>query len=270
MKPEDIQQAYADKRNAQQSQREREAVDHKNRERLVGNDRIQRAIVEATRLSIEHRDGLEPKVTVKNFPKGFATQKDIKALAEAVDELGISDYLNHTEQVSEVTDAIYELIAHLNRLPEKLKNDGFEMLAQKLEALPKPPTTLSVDNLDLLKPYFDGLQESIDKLDIRPQVNVDVPKVKPLDLSPILEALNKEEPEEVEITDFMVQDQVYEGSMQYFGFVHPTGAWMVMENEIESGKYRYSFGSANYEQAWKNHSNLAYGSVTGITNALHG
>lgn len=261
-----IQQVYASKRASEADKVERAKKDDDYKKSLIGSDRVQRAIIESARLSIEHRDGHEPKVTVKNFPKGLATEKDVKALSEAVNELGISEYLNHTEQVSEVTDAIYELIAHLNNLPEKLKNDGFTMLAKKLEALPKPPTTLSVDNLETLKPYFDSLQKSVDNIEVSPQVNVEVPKAEPIDWSPILEALNKKESEEVEISDFMVEDQLTEGIMQYFGLVHPKGMWMMIENNMEDNTWKYAFGQDKYN--FNNRGKLNYGSVTGI-NALH-
>lgn len=260
-----IQQVYTDKRKAEQDQRERSKKDDDYKKSLIGSDRVQKAIVDATRLSIEHRDGHEPKVTVKNFPK-VATQKDIADLNDAVAELGITSYINHTESVEAITDSICELIDNLNKLPDSLKTDGFEMLAKKLDTLPKPLDTVSVDNLEKLKPYFDSLEKSIKAIKVDPQVNVDIPKADPVDLSPIIEALYKEEPEEIEIEDFMVEDQVTEGTMQYFGLVHPKGMWMMIENNIEDGTWQYAFGQDSYD--FNNKSKLAYGSVTGI-NALH-
>lgn len=261
-----IQKAYADKRKAEADQQSKQYDNIKHTQGLTGSDRIQRAIVESQRLSIEHREGHEPNVNVKNFPKGIAKESDVRKVSEAVNELGISEYLNHTEQVETVTDAIYELIAHLNQLPDKLKNDGFSMLANKLEAMPKPLNRVGITNLEEIKPYFDMLNESIAQIDIKPEVKVEVPKATPLDLSPILEALNKEEAEEIEIPDFMVEDQKTEGSMQYFGLVHPTGAWMIIENDVESGTYKYAFGKDKY--SFKKRTSIPYGSITGI-NALY-
>lgn len=265
MTPDKIQQAYAARRAAEADKAERSKKEDDYKKTLRSGDLIQRAIIESARLSIEHRDGHEPKVEVKNFPK-VATQEDMNALNDAVAELGITSYINHTESVEAMTDAICELINNLNKLPDNLKTDGFNMLAKKLDSLPKPLDTVSVDNLDLLKPYFDGLQESLDKIDIKPQVNVDVPKADPVDFSPIVEALNKEEPEEVELTDFMVEDQVTEGTMQYFGLVHPKGMWTIIENNKEDGTWKYAFGQEGYN--FNNRGKLSYGSVTGI-NELH-
>lgn len=265
MTSDNIQQAYAARRQAEADKIERSKKEDDYKKTLRSGDLIQRAIIKSAQLSIEHREGHEPKVEVKNFPK-VATQKDMNALNDAVAELGITSYINHTESVEAMTDAICELINNLNKLPDSLKTDGFNMLAKKLDSLPKPLDTVSVDNLDLLKPYFDGLQESLDKLDIRPQVNVDLPKADPIDLSPITDALNKEEPEGVELTDFMVEDQITEGIMQYFGLVHPKGMWAIIENNKEDGSWKYAFGQSKYN--FNNRGKLKYGSVTGI-NELH-
>lgn len=284
MNPDTIQQAYAAKRQSEADKVERSKKEDDYKKSLRSSDLIQRAIIKSAQLSIEHRDGHEPKVEVKNFPK-VATQKDIKVLKETVDELGISEYLNHTDAVAEITDAIYELIAHLDHLPNKIKVPGlksspyelvdkrFEMLAKKLDSLPVAPDTVSVKNLSEIKSYFDALQKSIKEINVQPVVNV--PKADKIDLSPILEALNRldkkepeEQPEEIEIEDFMVQNQKTEGNLQYFGFIHPKGYWMIMESDQEDGNYGYAFGTGDYSGSWNKRSNLAYGSVAGL-NALY-
>ena len=265
MNTEIIQQAYAKKRQAEEDARKKVVDKDTQEKKLLSGDLVQKAILKAASAQIEALAVHEPKVDVKNFPKDLAQAKDVKALSESVDELGITNYLNHLESVDSVTDAIFTLIAHLNTLPSKLKSDGFEMLAKKLDALPRPKDDIRVNNLDDIKPYLKEITSAVKAIKVDPRVKVDV-KPDPTDLSPLLEALNKEEKETLEVEDFMAEDQFSEGTMQYFGLVHPTGAWMIIENNLEDGTYKYAFGKDSYN--FNSRSKISYGSVTGI-NALY-
>ncbi len=166
-----IQQAYADKRAAEQQSQQSVKDTEKYTKRLIGSERIQKAIIESARLSIEHRDGHEPKVEVKNFPKSVKTP-DVKEVVDAINQMS-KDVAPKNIDFSPLQKSIANLSKQIARLPTEYPES------------PEPVEEVMVNNLSELKPQLEDITKAVEKLKLDPKIDVSVPKTKPLDLTPI-------------------------------------------------------------------------------------
>lgn len=174
-----IQQAYADKRAAEEQSKQSVKDTEKYKKKLIGSDRIQKAIIESTRLSIEHRDGLEPKVEVKNFPK-------------PITKISTPDVSKVVKQLK-----ILEKSLSPQNIDFKPVQSALVNLGKKLDIIIKTPEKedVLVSNLGSLKPYFDNITKSIKSIDVAPVVNVKPADVKikdtPIDLQPVIDSVKE-------------------------------------------------------------------------------
>ncbi len=166
-----IQQAYSDKKAKTRDKIDSLEKQNTHNEKLLGNDRIQKAIVETTRLNIEHRDGHEPKVTVKNFPKNVGTP-DFKKIVEELKNLEKSLTPKNIDfkPLIKAVDSLKEQVAKIpTEHPEK----------------PEPVEAVTVKNLETLKPSINKVEEAISKLKLDPKINVSPAQLPELDLTPV-------------------------------------------------------------------------------------
>lgn len=67
----------------------------------------------------------------------------------------------------------------------------------------------------------------------------------------------------VEIT-YEISDQDVSGDPQYFGFLNNSGGWIIMEQNVAAGTYRYAIGDSLYSTAWTGKAALVYGTYASL------
>ena len=139
--------------------------------------------------------------------------------------------------------------------------------------------------LDELKQGLDGLQTALDSQErnenkrnqaiissikaLKLDTVVNVPDVKPVDLSPLLKplqaietAVSKEEPNSMpdwrDLSRYRAQDLKESGDIQYVGFVNPEGNWYIIENDTQKNTMRYAFGTGKYVSSFRAASTYKY------------
>lgn len=172
-----IQEAYANKKRKTADKIASFENKNSHNEKLIGSDRVQRAIVETTRLNIEHRDGHEPRVTVKNFPKKISTPDFKKIVAE----------LKNLEKSLAPKNIDFSLLIEaVNSLKEQVAKIPTEHPEQ-----PEPIEEVTVKNLETLKPSINKLEDAIKKLKLDPKINVESPTIPELDLTPVANIMSQ-------------------------------------------------------------------------------
>lgn len=172
-----IQEAYANKKRKTADKIASFENKNSHNEKLIGSDRVQRAIVETTRLNIEHRDGHEPRVTVKNFPKKISTPDFKKIVAE----------LKNLEKSLAPKNIDFSLLIEaVNSLKDQVAKIPTEHPEQ-----PEPVEEVTVKNLETLKPSINKLEDAIKKLKLDPKINVESPAIPELDLTPVANIMSQ-------------------------------------------------------------------------------
>lgn len=172
-----IQEAYANKKRKTADKIASFENKNSHNEKLIGSDRVQRAIVETTRLNIEHRDGHEPRVTVKNFPKKISTPDFKKIVAE----------LKNLEKSLAPKNIDFSLLIEaVNSLKDQVAKIPTEHPEQ-----PEPIEEVTVKNLETLKPSINKLEDAIKKLKLDPKINVESPAIPELDLTPVANIMSQ-------------------------------------------------------------------------------
>lgn len=257
MNPEKIQQAYADKRAADEKSQEKTKSTEEYNKKLVGSDRIQRAIVETARLSIEHRDGHEPKVEVKNFPKSVKTP-DIKEVVQAIDKMS-KEVAPKNIDFTPLQKSIAALSEQIAKLPTEYPE------------APEAVETVAVNNLNELKPQLEAITATLEKLKLDPKIDVKVPKTDLSGIESAIASLKVEPVKEVELSDYMAvvidDDSEY---MQYVGFINPDGEWYILYYDIEKNLFLFNFGIDNFNKSWQNHMNINYSQLDKAIKGVYG
>lgn len=57
---------------------------------------------------------------------------------------------------------------------------------------------------------------------------------------------------------YEISDQDNAGDPQYYGFLNSSGGYIIMEQNIASGTYRYAIGDSLYSTAWAARAALVY------------
>lgn len=81
-------------------------------------------------------------------------------------------------------------------------------------------------------------------------------------LTEITIAASKPAEPQLNINDYKPHDNAEAGGKQYIGFVHPTGAWYIMCNDIDKNQQRYAGGPDDYAAAWSKRRDLKYGLIS--------
>lgn len=145
---------------------------------LAGSDSVQSAILNAARVIVEAQVGNQPQVTVKNFPSDLATASDIQALRDVLEQ-----NTNKTQETQEsgtesLKTALDSILSSLERLNDKDNQSDVTAALSSVEDELKDKD-VTVTNLDDLGNFFFELQQAIEGLDLR--VNVEKPDLKPVE-----------------------------------------------------------------------------------------
>ena len=150
--------------------------------------------------------------------------------------------VEHTTDFKPLLKALGEVKSAVNKVAKDI-------------VIPENEKTESVEvtNLNDYTAKIDEAISAIKAIELSPNITVQAPKVTvpKLNLQPLIDVLSKKEETEVdiELEDFKAQDiNNEEIGVQYIGFVHPSGAWYIIKNEVEENKMRYKFGKSDYEK----------------------
>lgn len=112
-----------------------------------------------------------------------------------------------------------------------------------------------------------------------PVVTVEAPQVtvqeRKIDFSPVIKAIEslkqaetKEDDDTIDLDDYKASDIKDSGkNLQYIGFIHPSGAWYIIENNIKDNSMRYLFGTADYTKHFENAAGYQYSLLDEAMNA---
>lgn len=161
---------------------------------------------------------------------------------------------NQLTSGSESVKNVKNLMASISELSIALK-DIQESLSSTAKAVSSPPKIVAPE-IDI-----QPIADAVNAMTMNPIVNVsspqvNVPKISTAKLESIVSDLKTTK---LELEDFKAQDiNNEEIGVQYIGFVHPSGAWYIIKNEIEENKMRYKFGKSDYEKSFAIPDNYEY------------
>ena len=69
---------------------------------------------------------------------------------------------------------------------------------------------------------------------------------------------NKIDPAQAQPTDGYRISEIDDNVISYFGFTNKDGAWFIMQEDSDTGSFRYSKGNGNFPGNWENRENLKY------------
>jgi hypothetical protein len=216
--------------------------------------------------------GKEVAKSVANSNKDLAKSDDVQGVVDSINKLNVTTFLASKDSWSQI---VGDMASAAERIQKVMKNlDGG---ASKIDSsLSAAVNTLqaAVDKLKSIqlasdKDILTELKKQnglLENLDINPVVNVASPNVKvdapSVDLSGVEKAISSIKPVQVapglKLEDYRAQDMDDNETYQYVGFVNPTGAWYIIENDIDGNSIRYVFGTKNYPSNWRSHVSLAY------------
>lgn len=112
-----------------------------------------------------------------------------------------------------------------------------------------------------------------------PVVTVEAPQVtvqeRKIDFSPVIKAIEslkqaetKEDDDTIDLDDYKASDIKDSGkNLQYIGFIHPSGAWYIIENNIKDDTMRYLFGTTDYTSHFQSAASYEYKVLNEAVNA---
>lgn len=163
--------------------------------------------------------------------------------------------------------------------PKDLNQSQLETLREVKTVLDSVKFFLQVSNQNAEKQNKDIIS-AIRSLEMSPVVNLPEPKVtvnpNKIDFSPIVDALvdNKQEivfPSAVvdrfDLSRYKAHDIKETDNCQYVGFVNPESDWYIVENDLNSNRMRYVFGSGGYSKHFASASTFKYQIIDKAINA---
>jgi hypothetical protein len=144
---------------------------------------LDQRMIEIARYLVKYMDGKITKTVVTNQLKTIGTPDALK-VEKAVNEMHSTLKKHKNTDLSEVVKVMKSVLGHVAQLPKD--NPTFEA-----------KEAVSITNLPDFDKYYSKLEKAIARLDIKPEVKVDSPKiqVKPADVvvqAPDLSALTKD------------------------------------------------------------------------------
>jgi len=144
---------------------------------------LDQRMIEIARSLVKYMDGKVTKTEVTNQLKTIGTPDALKVM-KAVNDMHSTLKKHKNTDLTEVTRVMKGILKHVAQLPKE--NPTYEAFE-----------AVSVTNLPDFDSHYQKLEKAISGLDIKPQVNVEAPKVevKPTDVivqAPDLSELNKD------------------------------------------------------------------------------
>lgn len=232
---------------------------------------------------------LQKREQSKVQQKEQAQKQDTDTIIERLKEVQLAALMGGQQPKSSVILAdstdLGERVATLANHIDKLlsSKDGLKASTNQIAAIKELKQSLSKlskenDNKELKK-SLDSILAAVKAIKIPKTtasvVKVPEPKVviqeRPIDFSPLSKALEDLRPTDngVNLNDFRAQDiKESDRDTQYVGFLHPTGAWFIIENQVKENKLRYLFGKKGYAKAFPKAPTYEYSLLDEAINAL--
>jgi len=67
--------------------------------------------------------------------------------------------------------------------------------------------------------------------------------------------------------NYEISDEVAKGgdaTVRYYGWLANGGAWVIMQEDLDAGSYRYIAGKTDYSTNWTNRESLSYMLFSGV------
>lgn len=223
-----------------------------------------------------------------------ASHDDIDSLINQVKEVQLATLLGNgkpTVILTDQTDLGDKIDALATKLADTVQglDSGTADSAQltELKALKSALIQLSSSlqkQSDSEQKANTALLKAVKAIELSPAITVPAPtvtvKAPKVDLTPLRSVLQEYLPkssqpiEESEsdlfdLDDYKAQDiDNSVKDMQYIGFVNPTGAWYIIENDVKGNKLRYVFGTDDYSAAFARASEYQYQLLNEAIHAL--
>ncbi|MBA3678630.1 hypothetical protein H0W80_00280 [Candidatus Saccharibacteria bacterium] len=185
MNNDNIQKAYEDRKQAELAKQDKARLSDLHKDKLVGNDRVQNAVIKSAMAIIEAHSIHEPKVAVKNLGK----------LAKNKSLLDINEAISSSEKTSKQNTK--QLINSVNKLIEVV-----DAIPKENPELPDPVEVVKINNLKDIEPALNKITAAVNKLKLSPvfdpkitvsPANVNVTEEK-VDVKPIVDSIEKLKP----------------------------------------------------------------------------
>lgn len=146
--------------------------------------------------------------------------------------------------------------AIMGKVQKQIEAQSFET-AGKIDSVQQTLAEKIKGVQDYMKGHAEEVRKSLAK-NGQPINKTVIQKMNlPSELIDILTLLSSivAQPAAISLNDYKPHDEE-EGDIDYYGFLHPSGAWYIMAGEED--QQRYAAGQDGYIQAWKNRTNLKY------------
>lgn len=250
---------YLDKlKKKRQEQAEKKEKEQSNKESL---DAVNSVGNEVTRQAAKSRTTTQP-VEIKN--DNLAKSNDVQEVVDSINRMNVTTFMaskdNWTTIVEEMAEAAERIKSVVDGLNGGKIEKSFADAVKNLQDVVKQVKGIKIESDTELKSGITSLIRALEELNTTPIVNVPAPIVNvdapTVNLTPIKnllqQLLDKPEKESFEFEGYKAQDLDDQESFQYVGFVNPTGAWYIIENDVEGNSMRYKFGIKYYKTGWKN------------------
>jgi DNA mismatch repair ATPase MutS len=255
-----IQEVYKKEAEDKELTAKEEELLERHQELILSNRDIRSAIMDAAIINKKnlrkHAKALS-SVEVKNMP-------DMEAIAKGL-SVKVSNFPNFPDMSKNLEGIRKEVKVLSNKYTDVDFKPVTDVLNKVLKEVGQLPKEIKVPKDKDVAKALKEVAAKIDKIDIKPEVKVDVKKPDLSGIKKSIDGLSKkleQEVKEPEMTDYLPQQQDSETEgYQYFGFVHPTGRWFIMANDLDEEEFGYVFGIEGYKDAWINRHNLTYGYI---------
>lgn len=226
------------------------------------------------------------RAAVQAHNDSLAKSTDIDSLIAEMKQATVAQYLNGGKSTVVLTDQ--------TDLGDKMGELGDRLDATIRELNNGDTNVKQLKSLESLKTAFDDFSSTV-KGDSKankqvtmqllaairaikapvvhiPEANITV-AAPDVDFSPLQETMKQyfspPDVEKVDLDEYRAQDiNNDDKNIQYIGFVNPSGAWYIIENDIKGNSLRYVFGSKGYKKAFEGAGQYKYLLLNEAINAL--
>jgi hypothetical protein len=181
-------------------------------------------------------------------------QSDKDDLQKSMQELSRVLSVSNSQAPKDFSSKVDELSKSILLAFKELKNDTLN--SDKIDVLKQEYKNLASNIIKANDEQYKATQKSLKDVlstfkasELSPTVNVSAPivNVPENDFSALEIAIRDlKEDEDIDLDSYKAHDIKDVEDVQYIGFIHPSGAWYIVENQVESGKLRYLFGTSKY------------------------
>lgn len=241
-----------------------------------------------------HKESIDATLSssknIVDATKDLAKKDDIDKMISQLKEMQLAQLMatangqnqktmNITDSAAYVGDAIDKLgETILSKLSDDTNDKATKDQLSKLVTAISQLNTARSSDVTLLQSSLKQLHQAIADMEVNPMVNIDPPQVTvnapEVDFKPLQDTIKQyfatpvsEADDMLNLENYRAQDINDDGDIQYVGFVSPSGAWYIIENDIKGNSMRYVFGTGGYAKAFKKAAQYQYKLLNEAINA---